>query len=73
MTANTEATRGEGARLCNCGKPAEYGALISLRHYDLCVACYAMEFPERYATFALARVAPHAGEFRDPALRAVGR
>jgi hypothetical protein len=52
-------------RNCDCGQPAHYHPLIGTRIVDLCADCYAVEFPERAATFELARRAPNAGEFHD--------
>ena len=50
---------------CDCGQTAKYFPLIQLQQVPLCADCYAMEFPERAATFELARRAPNAGEFFD--------
>ncbi len=50
---------------CDCGKPATHQTLIGLCVHDLCDDCYAVEFPERAATFELARRAPNAGEFHN--------
>jgi hypothetical protein len=50
---------------CDCGKPSQYHPLIGFSVVDLCADCYAVEFPERAATFALAKAAPHAGEFQE--------
>lgn len=49
---------------CACGQKAVASVLISLSSVALCRDCYANEFPERAAVFALARRAPRAGEFR---------
>lgn len=61
MAASTEQT-------CDCGQPAAYRPLIGFRCVPLCRDCYASEFPERAATFHLARTNPNAAEFRDPML-----
>jgi len=60
-------------KTCDCGAPAKYSALSNRQLVGLCEDCYAAEYPERSATFALARRNPKAGEFRDPAVhRAYG-
>jgi hypothetical protein len=51
---------------CDCGRPAQYHPLIALRMVHLCAECYAVEFPERAATFELARHDPNADEFQEP-------
>lgn len=56
---------------CFCGQPADFhpifrgerGAIIQ---EPMCADCYAVEFPERWATFELARRAPNAAELREP-------
>lgn len=53
------------ATQCDCGAVAVYHPLIGLQFTDLCAECYAVEFPERAATFELVRRAPDAGEFRE--------
>lgn len=55
---------------CFCGEVAEYHPVMRTARGDLvqepmCPTCYAAEFPERAATFELARCAPNAGEFQD--------
>jgi len=55
---------------CFCGQPAKYNPLIRMTGgffvtEPMCADCYAVEFPERAATFELARRAPQAGEFRE--------
>ncbi|SRR6266566_1527619 len=55
----------EAVRRCACGMHAVYHPLIGLEVVDLCARCYGNEFPERAATFDLARIAPSAGEFHE--------
>ena len=50
---------------CDCGKPAKYHPLIDLQLVPMCADCYAVEFPERAATFELVRRNPSAAEFQD--------
>lgn len=47
---------------------SRFQSLIGLAIVPLCEDCYAREYPERAATFALRRLDPCAPEFRDPAL-----
>ena len=55
---------------CFCGQPAQYNQLMRTAggffvQEPMCPECYAAEFPEKAATFALARQAPDAAEFKE--------